>query len=106
MELEKQNQQLTDNSVCEKCEMLEATLGTSGGGKNIGDGLPREPSKYVLSGHRARVTKLALHPSYSVVASAGEDAQIKIWDFELGELERSLKGHAGMVNAIEFSPNG
>ena len=52
------------------------------------------------------MTKLALHPSYSVVASAGEDAQIKIWDFELGELERSLKGHAGMVNAIEFSPNG
>lgn len=73
MELEKQTQQLTENSVCEKCESLEAALGT-GGGKNVGDGLPREPSKYMLSGHRARVTSLALHPSYSVVASAGEDA--------------------------------
>ena len=65
---------MTDNSVCEKCESLEAALGTAGTGKNIGDGLPREPAKYILSGHRARVTKLALHPSYSVVASAGEDA--------------------------------
>jgi platelet-activating factor acetylhydrolase IB subunit alpha len=97
---------LTENSVCEKCESLEASLGTIGGGKNLGDGLPREPSKYTLQGHRARVTKIAFHPSYNVVASAGEDAQIKIWDYELGELERSLKGHVGMVNGIEFSPNG
>ena len=24
----------------------------------------------------------------------------------MGELERSLKGHAGMINCVQFSPNG
>ena len=70
----------------------------------MGDGLPREPEKFVLPGHRGRITKLAIHPTYSMVASASEDASIRIWDFEQGEHERTLKSHIGMVNCVTFSP--
>lgn len=40
--------------------------------------LPRAPAKAVLSGHRNPITCVALHPLYSVVASASEDATIKV----------------------------
>ena len=71
----------------------------------MGDGLPREPEKCVLSGHRARITKIALHPLFSLVASASEDTHIRLWDYEQGDHERTLKGHSGMVTSVSFSPN-
>lgn len=40
--------------------------------------LPRAPAKVSLSGHRNPVTCVALHPLYSVVASASEDATVKV----------------------------
>lgn len=52
------------------------------GKRQIGDGLPREPEKYNLQGHRAKVTKVIMHPHYSIVASASEDACIRLWDYE------------------------
>jgi platelet-activating factor acetylhydrolase IB subunit alpha len=93
-----------ENTVCERCESLETSLGPNNS-KAIGDGLPREPEKGVLNGHRQRITKIALHPTYSLLASASEDATIRLWDFEQGEHERTLKGHSGTVNCVTFSPN-
>ena len=81
MELENAVKQFKEITVCERCADLDNVLG-GGIGKGMGDGLPREPQKYTLTGHRARVTKLAIHPMYNLVASAGEDATIRIWDFE------------------------
>jgi platelet-activating factor acetylhydrolase IB subunit alpha len=52
----------------------------------FGDGLPKEPERYTLRGHKSRVTKVALHPVYADVASSSEDGTIKVWDFESGEL--------------------
>mmetsp|Transcript_2217 Transcript_2217/g.7775 ORF Transcript_2217/g.7775 Transcript_2217/m.7775 type:complete len:418 (-) Transcript_2217:1527-2780(-) len=68
--------------------------------------LPRGPSRAVLSGHRGPVTCLAVHPSFSVVASAGDDTVIKLWDFETAQYERTLKGHTGAVHALAFDPTG
>ncbi len=52
----------------------------------FGDGLPKEPERYTLRGHKSRVTKVVLHPIYADVASSSEDGTIKVWDFESGEL--------------------
>lgn len=72
----------------------------------FGDGLPKEPEKFILRGHKSRVTKVAMHPIYSDVASSSEDGTIKIWDFEQGELTHTMKGHTGSVNYVSYHPNG
>ena len=91
----------------ERGDALPGALGGgSGGSYKMGDGLPREPEKYTMAGHRAKVTKVAMHPIWSFVASASEDATIRLWDFEEGEHERTLKGHSGIVKFLAFHQNG
>ena len=38
--------------------------------------------------------------------SSSEDATIRLWDFEQGEHERTLKSHAGIVTFLAFNSNG
>jgi platelet-activating factor acetylhydrolase IB subunit alpha len=40
------------------------------------------------------------------LASASEDTTIKIWDYESGEYERTLKGHTKAVQDITFDAKG
>ncbi|CAG8646056.1 2484_t:CDS:2, partial [Ambispora gerdemannii] len=70
------------------------------------DFLPRAPEKFALTGHRNPVTRVAFHPVFSVLASASEDTSIKIWDYETGEFERTLRGHTKSVQDIAFDPKG
>ena len=86
--------------------MAGGGFGGKGTESSVGDGLPREPEKYCLRGHKSRITKLAMHPVYSDVVSASEDGTIKIWDYEQGELSLTMKGHTGSVNYIAYHPNG
>ncbi|KXX81945.1 Nuclear distribution protein nudF-1 [Madurella mycetomatis] len=69
--------------------------------------LPKSPPRYVLEGHRLPVTCVAFHPVFSSLASGSEDYTIKIWDWELGELERTIKGHTKAVLDVDFGgPRG
>jgi platelet-activating factor acetylhydrolase IB subunit alpha len=68
--------------------------------------IPRPPERFQLTGHRFPVTRVVFHPVYSVIASSSEDSTIKIWDFESGEFERSLKGHTDAVQDIRFDNSG
>ena len=52
------------------------------------------------------VTNVVFHPDYTLIASAGEDAVIKIWDFDTGKLEKTLTGHTEKVNALDFDAQG
>src|SRR6185369_13634370 len=73
---------------------------------SVVDWVPRAPEKYSLTGHRNPVTRVTFHPVFSVLASASEDTTIKIWDYETGEFERTLKGHTKAVQDIAFDPKG
>ncbi|KAG5647304.1 protein with putative role during mitosis [Asterophora parasitica] len=70
------------------------------------DWVPRSPAAHVLTGHRSPVTRVAFHPQYSIIASASEDATVKIWDWETGEFERTLKGHTKAIMDVEFDHKG
>ena len=81
--LEKLNKQLKEQGGCERCDKLGLNdLAGPFAKRQLGDGLPREPEKYNLQGHRAKVTKVVTHPLYSIVASASEDASVRLWDYE------------------------
>lgn len=69
--------------------------------------LPRSPARHTLQSHRGPVNCVAFHPIFSSLASGSEDTTIKIWDWELGELERTLKGHTRAVLDCDFGgPRG
>ena len=86
------------------------------------DWIPRSPELHCLTGHRSTVLRVIFHPKFNIIATASEDASIKvssggseikinplrpqIWDYESGEFEKSLKGHTGPVNDIAFDTNG
>jgi platelet-activating factor acetylhydrolase IB subunit alpha len=53
-----------------------------------------------------QVNRVAFHPQYSILASASEDATVKIWDWETGEHERTLKGHTKSVTDVDFDHKG
>ena len=69
--------------------------------------LPRSPARHTLQSHRLPITCVAFHPVFSSLASGSEDTTIKIWDWELGELERTVKGHTKAVLDVDFGgPKG
>jgi platelet-activating factor acetylhydrolase IB subunit alpha len=69
--------------------------------------LPRSPARHTLRSHRAPVSCVAFHPVFSSLASGSEDYTIKIWDWELGELERTIKGHTNSVLDVDYGgPKG
>lgn len=70
------------------------------------DWVPRSPATHVLTGHRSPITRVAFHPTYSILASASEDATVKVWDWETGEFERTLKGHTKAVQDCDFDHKG
>ncbi|PWZ00100.1 putative platelet-activating factor acetylhydrolase ib alpha subunit [Testicularia cyperi] len=73
---------------------------------SVNDWAPRGSARHTMQGHRSPVTKVAFHPVFSQVASASEDATVKLWDWETGDFERTLKGHTKAVQDVEYDSKG
>ena len=97
MELETRNAQLAE-------ELSSAPRGRASA--SSADWLPRLPARHSLTGHRASVNRVAFHPLFSVLATASEDASVKVYDWETGEFERTLKGHTKAVQDVDFDSKG
>ena len=79
----------------------------SGGKQANADWLPTASSaKHTLTGHRGTVNAAAFHPVYNIVATASDDFTIKIWDWDGGELEKTLKSHTKRVSDCEYNSTG
>lgn len=96
MELENRNAQLQEELASAPARRSAAQ----------GDWLPRAPARHVLTGHRMPITRVTFHPVFSVLVSASEDATVKVWDWETGEFERTLKGHTKVVQDVDFDSKG
>lgn len=70
------------------------------------DWTPRTPARHTLSGHRSPITRVTFHPLFSVVVSASEDSTLKVWDWETGDFERTVKGHTKAVQDVDFDSKG
>ncbi|PGH34635.1 nuclear distribution protein PAC1 [[Emmonsia] crescens] len=69
--------------------------------------LPRFPPQHSLESHRDTINSVAFHPIFSSIASGSDDCTIKIWDWELGELEKTIKGHTRAVLGVDYGgPRG
>ncbi|KAL0578915.1 Lissencephaly-1 [Marasmius crinis-equi] len=88
----------------ENSHMSHLPNGSSSKGNE--DWIPTAGPKHTLTGHREAVNTVTFHPLYSVLASASDDCTVKIWDWESGELERTLKAHTKRVSDCQFNSKG
>ncbi len=59
-----------------------------------------------LLGHRDDLYAAVFSPDEKIVATAGYDRQIILWDAESGKQIRTMEGHNGAIFDLAFSPDG
>ena len=59
-----------------------------------------------LRGHTGEVYAVAFSPDGRLLASAGKDQTIKIWDLATDQEVRTLPGRGDLVSSVAFSPDG
>jgi WD40 repeat protein/tRNA A-37 threonylcarbamoyl transferase component Bud32 len=72
--------------------------------------------KFVFTGHKnmaesgqtytTGVLDVAFHPGTSLMASAGADGAVHLWDVRSGKITQSFWGHTGKVLTLAFTPDG
>ncbi len=57
-------------------------------------------------GHSNQILTIAVSPDGELIASAGEDRTIRLWNIHGRSVAPPLRGHKGPIFAVNFSPDG
>jgi WD40 repeat protein len=90
-------------------DSLKLVNGNLGGSICVWDIKKTDPSLplKVLEGHVGNVWSLSMSPANgSIIASAGEDKTVRIWDINDGTCIKVLEGHIKVVRAVAFNIDG
>ncbi|WP_314175708.1 WD40 domain-containing protein [Streptomyces winkii] len=68
--------------------------------------LPHPALLRTLVGHENPLTRLAISPDGTWLATGSADATVRIWDVASGEMLHALLGHESPVLAVAISPDG
>jgi len=73
--------------------------------------LPEDPRRRatarIVNAHSDAVRDVAFSPDGRLIASAGDDRVLRLWEAATGRaVGEPFRGHAGNVNALAFSPDG
>jgi WD40 repeat protein len=60
----------------------------------------------VLHGHKGAVYAVSISPDGTMIATAGLDETIRLWELSSGRERRTLTGHQGWINAVAFTGDG
>ncbi len=59
-----------------------------------------------LKGHTDVIRTVAFSPNGRLLASAGQDLSVRVWELPSGREVHVLRGHESQVNSVVFSPDG
>ncbi len=59
-----------------------------------------------MDAHAQGATALAFSPDGRILATAGGNGLIRLWDPDTGDQRIALTGHAGEVLCLAFAPDG
>jgi len=67
---------------------------------------PQIREQIALQGHKDSVNNIAFNASGTLLASAGADKAINLWEVQAGKQQRVLQGHTDQVFSVAFSADG